>query len=251
MARRKLLEGVFNVVRFNWPLYVTGVSICFIAWVATISFPISSAIKGVTAFVGSIALYFVVMSLIASYLAYDASGLYDFAWLNKLLKQTPHNIVNLHAGFDETSESLKLLFPNAQLSVLDFYDPSSQTEPSLLRARKLSRPALKARKVGITDLTLPDSSMDLALLCFCAHEVRNSFDRERLFRELNRIVKPDGWVILVEHMRDIANFLAFGPGFMHFLPCSEWRRLTSLAGLKIEKEFSITPFVRILCLCRT
>ena len=56
-------------------------------------------------------------------------------------------------------------------------------------------------------------------------------------------------MILVEHGRDVANFLAFGPGFMHFFAPSEWRRTASEAGLNLVGETRITPFVRVYDLC--
>jgi hypothetical protein len=52
--------------------------------------------------------------------------------------------------------------------------------------------------------------------------------------------------VLVEHTRDAASFLAFGPGFLHFLPRSEWLRLVAASGLRVAKELRITPFVTVL-----
>ncbi len=43
---------------------------------------------------------------------------------------------------------------------------------------------------------------------------------KKFFNEIHRILKKKRPVFLVEHMRDTANFLAFGPGFFHFYPRS-------------------------------
>ena len=60
------------------------------------------------------------MSLLVSWYVYDLSNLYKLSWL------FPNNdnikIVNIHAGFDETSVLLSAKFPNAELIVFDFYD---------------------------------------------------------------------------------------------------------------------------------
>lgn len=64
--------------------------------------------------------------------------------------------------------------------------------------------------------------------------------------ELTRIVSPTGRVVLVEHLRDLAAALAFGPGLFHFRPRGEWMRLATLTGLTLERERPITPFVRVL-----
>jgi hypothetical protein len=58
-------------------------------------------------------------------------------------------------------------------------------------------------------------------------------------------------VVLCEHLRDAWNFAAFGPGFLHFLPRSAWTRVAAESRFDVEREFSITPFVRIFVLRRT
>ena len=62
------------------------------------------------------------------------------------------------------------------------------------------------------------------------------------------VIVRSGRVILAEHSRNVANFLAFGPGFLHFLPYSEWLRLGRTANLRVVREGRITPFVRYLVL---
>ncbi len=46
-------------------------------------------------------------------------------------------ILNINAGFDETSFIIKNNFPNADLNVFDFYDAEIHTEPAIVRARKV------------------------------------------------------------------------------------------------------------------
>jgi hypothetical protein len=79
-----------------------------------------------------------------------------------------------------------------------------------------------------------------------AHEIRKADERDNFFAEVGRILAVDGRIVLVEHFRDIFNALAFGPGFFHFLPRSEWLRVTAKAGLEVEREKTVTPFVRVL-----
>jgi hypothetical protein len=51
--------------------------------------------------------------------------------------------------------------------------------------------------------------------------------------------------VLVEHSRDWANFLAFGPGFLHFFTERAWRHAAEAASLSIRMHRTITPFVHV------
>jgi hypothetical protein len=49
-------------------------------------------------------------------------------------------------------------------------------------------------------------------------------------------------------MRDLANFLAFGPGFLHFHSRESWRRAWESAGFHSTDEFRVTAWVRVFVL---
>ena len=72
--------------------------------------------------------------------------------------------------------------------------------------------------------------------------------REGLFGESKRILRDGGRMLVVEHVRDLANFFAFGPGFTHFQPRGEWLRLAAHAGFVVAAETRVTPFVMVLAL---
>lgn len=79
--------------------------------------------------------------------------------------------------------------------------------------------------------------------------MRDAQQREALFDELRRVLKPSGRVILVEHIRDLPNIAAFGPGAWHFQTRREWMRLAALAGFSTVQEITKTAFVRGFALC--
>ncbi len=190
--------------------------------------------------------YFLIVSLAVSYIVYDRSPLYRWQWIKDVLPAPSRQIVNLHAGFDESSPALRALFPETDLIVLDFYDRRSMTEASIARARRRQPAHTCSTRVEPSALPLADNSCSAALLLFAAHEIRDARQRLQLFCEVKRILAAKGSLLLVEHSRNLANFLAFGPGFLHFYPQSEWLRLTSEAGLQVVHSSTCTPFVNIL-----
>jgi len=200
-----------------------------------------------------LSLYFIGSSLFASHWVYDRSDLYKWTWLSELLKSSPVQIVNLHAGFDESSDALRQMFPKATLSIFDFYEASSETEDSIARARKKSAATLEARQIdkNLGEIGVNEVSIDLVLLFLAVHEIRSPVMRDNLFRKVHDMLRPNGLAILVEHLRDLPNFLAFGPGVLHFFSLQEWMRSTKSGDLVIQKRLTITPFIHVFCLTRS
>jgi hypothetical protein len=120
------------------------------------------------------------------------------------------------------------------------------SSPSLRRARAASR----SRGVSASPRHLPlaASAIDAGIVAFAAHEIRSSQARAAFFGELRRVLAPTGQAVVVEHLRDGWNFLAYGPGALHFLPRSAWLRAFAAGGLRIRAEMPCTPFVRVFIL---
>jgi SAM-dependent methyltransferase len=242
---RKPYEGVLNIVLFNWRLYVAACLLAVVCTIALLVLPWPSWLFVLLLVGVGGAGYFLIVSLAVSHIIYDRSPLYRWQWIKDVFPTAPQHITNIHAGFDESSEALHTMFPQAKLVILDLYDPKRMTEPSIAQARRLRPAKLSAISADPGAIPLADSSCDAVLLLFAAHEIRDAQERSRLFAEVKRILTPDGVVLLVEHQRDLANFLAFGLGFLHFYPHAEWLRLAAKNGLRVIRTFSITPFVGV------
>jgi ubiquinone/menaquinone biosynthesis C-methylase UbiE len=183
------------------------------------------------------------ISLGVSLYIYDLSGLYNIRWLSHIPVHHAPVIVNINAGFDETSEILKQAFPQAKLLVYDFYNPLKHTEISIKRARKAYPPFEGTIAVTTTALPLPNNYADYLLLIFAAHEIRDDAERAEFFRDLQRVLKPDGELIVLEHLRDTQNFLAYNIGAFHFLSLKSWYSTFNSAGLQLQRQDKITPFI--------
>jgi SAM-dependent methyltransferase len=240
-ALRKPWEGVGNIVRFNWHFYVLAAGFCVLlawgwfrgeGWIAGLAGLALLGVTGVT-----------LTSLAVSAYVYDLSGLYGLKWLDGLLPADARELVNLHAGFDESSQLLAAKFPDARLRVFDFYDPATHPEVSIERARKVARVFPGTLAVETSALPLADASVDAVFLLLAAHEIRDEAERVRFFRELHRALKPAGKLIVTEHLRDPANLLAYSVGAFHFLSRRTWQQTFAQAGFRIARETKITPFV--------
>jgi SAM-dependent methyltransferase len=240
-------HGMLQILHYNRPMYIRAVAVCLATILAIALLPLPRPLA-VLALAGVAAgLLWSASSLLVSHWVYDRSPLSQWDWLTRLLPATPRHWASLHAGLDETFGALARIFPAEGGTVLDFYDPEEMTEPSIARARRLSLDRT-ATPADFRSLPLADASQDAIFLIFAAHELRRPESRQRFFQEIARALSPGGRTILVEHLRNTPNFLAFGPGFLHFLPRSEWLRLAASTDLAVREDFHITPFVAVLVL---
>lgn len=237
---RKRLQGVINILRFNWHLYVLAIVVLLIGIFFLRQFMVIKPYWLLLFFLPGIAVF---ISLVVSWYVYDVSGLYGLHWLDALPTHIKTTIVNINAGFDETSSLLKQRFKMSTLVVLDFYDPLKHTEVSVKRARKAYPPFPGTVQVKTNELPLVSESVDAILVMFSAHEIRDANERIVFFRELKRILKPEGQIFVTEHLRDTANFLAYTVGFLHFYSKVSWDRTFRSANLALTKEIKSTPFV--------
>ena len=187
------------------------------------------------------------MPLIVSGYVYDFSGYYNFEWLSKVVSNSEkiNQVTNINAGFDETSFIIKDKFPQADLQVFDFYDAKRHTESAIIRARKVSLIYPNTQSISSGVIPLNDRSIDIVFLLSAVHEIRSHEEKVRFLKECHRICKPNGKVIMVEHLRDFPNFIAFSVGFTHFFSHSVWKNAFKSAGFASFEETKFTPFMSI------
>jgi SAM-dependent methyltransferase len=243
-------RGMLQILRFNWPKYAVAFAIFTLAGAALPLLRIGLIFKGVVVIGIGCALFWTFASLLVSHWIYDLSVLTRWNWIRNFIPTHINRVASIHCGFDESRGALHRVFPAATIVVWDIYQSDLMTEGSIARARKICPSTSITTPADFAKLPATANTLDAVFLIFAAHEIRLSEARENFFHELFRILKPGGTVLLVEHLRDWRNLLAFGPGFLHFLPEKEWLRLSKKAGfLKIAQE-RITPFVLVLTLSK-
>ncbi len=242
------MRGVIQIVRFNWPFYAMSIAALACAIVIVPRIPIA-ALRLPMAVAAGCAAFWTVGSLLVSFVVYDRSGLTSWNWITRVLPAHRSTWINIHAGLDESTPALTAMLGSGG-RVFDIFDAVEMTEPSIARARRLARNVVAAEPIDYHHLPLPPASVDSAFLFLAAHELRSDRSRTALFEELRRVLAQQGRIIVAEHLRDWANFLAFGPGFLHFHARRTWLRSFRHARLAVDAEFSITPFVRVFVLRR-
>ena len=240
--KRRKFQGVLNILSFNRHFYVFGLIALTI-----ISYLIFSWSNLLFWIVILVFLYGLIMPLIISAYVYDFSGYYEFNWLKNfnLTDSEDKQVLNINAGFDETSFIIKNYFPKSDLKVFDFYNAKQHTEPAIIRARKVSLVYPNTQQIISNTIPLKDNSVDLIFLLSAVHEIRSQNEKIQLLKECHRVCKSNANVIMIEHLRDFPNFLAFSVGFTHFFSKKTWRNAFKEAGFTTFAEQKFTSFMSI------
>jgi len=242
--KRRKLQGVLNILSFNRHFYVIGLLVlaALIASYFLFEWPAIVFWVIIIAF-----LYGFLMPLLVSAYVYDLSGYYDLHWLKEQVAEDEriNQVVNINAGFDETSFIIENKFPGSDLKVFDFYNAKQHTEPAIKRARKVSLVYPDTQQIASDHIPVKDKTVDIVFLLSAVHEIRSHDEKVLFLKECHRLCKPGGKVIMVEHLRDFPNFLAFTVGFTHFFSCAAWKKAFESAGFSTFQETKFTPFMSI------
>lgn len=233
-------EGMWNVVRFNWPKYILGLCVVAAAFLCAVLFP---SLGSAAYALGLLALVAVLLPLVATHLIYDRSNLYGMPWLDLMGTAEPRHVLNLNAGFDESSVILRKRYPRSALTVVDLFDATRCTEPSIARARRVYPPYPGTLALKENELQLPRRSVDLAVAFLSLHEIRTHADRVEMLKDIGRALSDDGRLVVSEHVRDLANMLAFSIGVLHFHSGRTWATAFQDADLRVVHSHRTAGFI--------
>jgi hypothetical protein len=252
MTARGKWQGVMTIARLNWPFYAVAMAVVILSLLGF--FLISKfELRLLCGIALAGAVYLIFGSLGVSHWIYDRSDLYRWGWLERALRgSNKRQVIFCHSGFDDASASLREKIGDiVGWRVLDHYEPRRMTEASIRGARRMFPPTADTLTAPFNEWPVEGESADVLFGILAIHELRSERERTSWFAEAKRCLRDDGRVVLVEHIRDPANFLAFGPGFLHFHSRASWRRAWERAGLRALDEFRVTPWVRVFVLAHT
>jgi ubiquinone/menaquinone biosynthesis C-methylase UbiE len=83
---------------------------------------------------------------------------------------------------------------------------------------------------------MPDNSVALVVASYILVEFWQHGDRDRLLREMRRILQPGGHLILAEPVRTTTHWLMIGPAAARLPAPAYWRDLLRTAGFVVTRE---------------
>ncbi|PQA97890.1 hypothetical protein B0A69_00720 [Chryseobacterium shigense] len=236
------------VILFNYQKIVLGIIVS--ALLFGCSFYINSGLFILLLRIsGTLIILNIIASLVASYILYDKSDLYELTSLKGTVDFGKiENAILVHASFDPLSRRLEEKYPNLNLTVCDIYGNRHEHEKGIETSKKVFPPNPKEIKISPEKLPFEDKSQDVILALTSLHEILDHEQRVLFFKEAKRILKNDGLIIVSEQFRDTTNFVFFNIGAFHFLSQKQWKKAISSAGLQIISNQKITPFANMLIL---
>jgi hypothetical protein len=246
--KRTPYQGVINIIRFNPGMFIAAsliISVGIIALIFTagwIQFLIATALTG--------AIFSLTISLLVSHWIYDRSEIYTLPSLNNSTPTDHANWLTINAGFDEITATLRAQFPNINLRILDYYDPTKHTEPSIARARNAYPPDSETETISSDQIPAETNSVSKIVAFFSLHEIRNHQERVNTFIELHRTLTDNGELHLTEHLRDFSNLFVYNLGALHFHTRNIWHKTFDESGFKIKSEIKTTPFITTFVLIK-
>src|SRR5207244_13289967 len=124
-APRGHFDGVLQIVRYNWTLYIVAVLVSMLVVLLVEVVHPPAALAGLLILGALAAVFWLALSLAVSHYVYDRSDLYRWEWIRDRVAPTTRHVVNVHPGLDEPSLALHEMYPAAEGNILGIYDPKN------------------------------------------------------------------------------------------------------------------------------
>lgn len=238
LLSHRYYSGTFSSLLYNWPIFAGLLFFGLVVLLASLW--LSSPWNWLLMAGGLGSLGLMVSILTASFIVYDWGDKREYDRLAELGHLAQANVVlDITCGKLRGSRGLLGHFQRGHYFLIDIYDAAKMTDAALRRARELEPPLQTERRIyrqtgKANKLPLPHNWADVIYCSFSLHELQDGADREALFAEFARVLKPNGRLLMAEHGRDWLNLLAFGPGAFSFFSPATWSNHIVKAGLTIQ-----------------
>lgn len=242
-------SGTVSTLLYNWPIFTGALFFGVVALAASSWLPAPWNWLFLGSGVAVLALG--VSILVTTFFVHDWGHKQEYDRLAELGDVADANVViDITCGKLRGSRGLLRHHQQGHYFLIDVYDPAKMNDPALRRARAMEPPLLTERRIyqrpGQADrLPVPHKWADVIFCNFSLHEIQDSADREALFDEFTRVLKPNGRLLIAEQGRDLLNLIAFGPGAFSFFSPATWSKHLKQAGFAIEHHERWRGFVHL------
>jgi len=242
-------SGTITTLLYNWPVFAGALFFGVVALTASTWLPLPWSWLFLAGGVGVLAL--AVSILVTTFFVFDWGQQREYDRLAELGDVAKANVViDITCGKLRGSRGLLPHHRSGHYFLIDVYDSAKMNDPALGRARAMEPPLLSERRIyrrpGQPDrLPVPHRWADVIYCNFSLHEIQDATEREALFAEFTRVLKPEGRLLIAEQGRDLLNLFAFGPGAFSFFAPATWVRHMTRAGLVIEHHERWRGFVHL------
>lgn len=231
-------SGTMSTLVYNWPIFAGALFFGVIALLVSTLTPDPWHWILLMSGLGTLGL---MLSILATtFFVYDWGDKRDYDRLAELGQLDQANVViDVTAGKLRGTRGLLTHFQQGHYFLIDIYDPQKMTDYALLRARHMEPPLETKHRIyrrpgAASKLPVPHNWADIIYCHFSLHEIQDEADREALFTEFVRVLKPGGRLLIAEHGRDLFNLVSFGPGVFSFFTPATWSNHMQKAGLKVR-----------------
>jgi SAM-dependent methyltransferase len=245
-------QGTLTEVAARWPTYLLVYGGGALLALLLIVLGSSRALWAFVAF-GLVLLivvgYFLGARLWAAYQRYDVQGQRPvdlFFELGRITATT--RFVHVGMGLRRTPQQMSRRLTSGRVTALDVYNPQEAPHGELARARYAVTPSgadprLRWLEGTIKLFPLPDRSSSVVTIEEAAGALWQHGDRLLLLREVYRILRPEGRLVLAQPVRTQTTWLVYGTGAMRLEPAAYWRRLLVESGFNVLREKEVQGLV--------
>jgi ubiquinone/menaquinone biosynthesis C-methylase UbiE len=232
-------SGTMSTLIYNWPIFVGLLFFGLVTLIASL-WVVPAPWHWLMVISGLGALGFIISILTASYIVYDWGSTREYDRLAQLGNLAQANVViDITCGKMRGSRGLLTRFQPSYYFLIDIYNPAKMSDAALRRARNLEPPLQTERRIyrqtgAAQKLPLPHNWADVIYCSYSLHELHDAADREAIFAEFARVLKPNGRLLIAEHGRDWLNCLTFGPGALSFFSPTTWTKHLEKAGFTVQ-----------------
>lgn len=243
MSNNRRYDRSIRYMRDRWPIFIALYGLLVMAmlfigmglaldWYSLIPFSLAILL---------VASYFLIAHAYVAYQINDAPGGTAAEILFDLAQGEPgHQVVCIDLGLRVTALSIARHLTTGKVTVIDVFNPQSNTSAALRRARARaprtpSDPRLNWIDGSTSLLPLPDRSVDSVYINQILSEFWIVEEQEQLLDEIRRILIPEGRLLLAEPIRSCRNPLLTGI-LTYPLPTDrQWRSLLDSAGFEFQR----------------